>query len=166
MRSTRILPLLCAGVFAGACATSGELRDLRIFNERPPRPAGCEFEVFEQREPPRDYELIGTLALTGNQWLGEKGRKELLSETVCQAGADAVILSHPMERKGAAGRLREFEAQFISYELRSGEPAALPELPPAEPGAITAPRGMEWPEESVGEAVRTWEPRKGESSSE
>jgi hypothetical protein len=157
--------LLCAAVFAGACATSGQLRDMRIFNERPAREADCEFEVFEQKEPPRDYEIIGTLALTGNTFLGEKGRKELLSETACQAGADAVILSHPVERKVATGRVREFEAQFISYTLTSGEPAPLPDLPPAEPGAIVAPRGMEWPEEAVGEAVRTWEPKKGESSS-
>ncbi len=165
MRPTRILPLLCAAVFAGACATSGQVRDIRLFAERPPKPAGCEFELYEQSEPPHEYEVIGTLNLTGNLFVGEHGRKEMLRETVCQSGADAVILSSPVERKGPTGRVREFEAQFVSFDAGALEPAALPELPPAEPGAIIAPRGMEWPEESVGEAKRKWEPRKGEQSS-
>jgi hypothetical protein len=155
---------LCAALFAGACATAGQIRDIRLFAERPPKPSGCEFEVYEQREPPREYEVIGTLNLTGNLFVGERARKEMLSETVCRAGADAVILSSPVERKGPTGHVREFEAQFVSFAPGALEPAELPDLPPAEPGAIIAPRGMEWPEETMGEATRKWEPNKGEQS--
>jgi len=160
MRSIRILPLLCAAAFSAACATSGQTRDIRLFAERPPKSPDCEFEVYEQREPPHEYEVIGTLNLTGNQWLGERGRKDLLRETVCQAGADAVILLRPVERTGAAGTVRDYEAQFVSFAPGALEPAALPDLPPAEPGAIVAPRGAEWPEETMGQATRTWEPKK------
>jgi hypothetical protein len=160
MRPARVLPLLCSALLAGACATSGQVRDVRLFQSRPPKPAGCEFEVFEQREPPREYEVIGTLGLTANTFVGESARKDMLSETVCQAGADAVILSHPTERKSASGNVRDFEAQFISFTPLGNEPAALPDKPAAEPGAIIAPRGMEWPEESVGESTRKWEPEK------
>jgi hypothetical protein len=162
MRPTRVLGLLCAGVFAGACATTGQLHDIRLFQSRPPKPPGCEFDVYEQREPPRDYEVIGTLNLSDNEWMGDSGRKKLLAETVCQAGADGVILSSPVERKSAAGRVREREAQFISFSLGSNEPAALPGRPAAEPGAIVVPRGMEWPEESVGESTRKVEPARPE----
>ncbi|WP_224244903.1 hypothetical protein [Hyalangium gracile] len=161
MRPIRVLLLLCAGVSAGGCATSsGQLRDIRLFQERPSKPEGCEFDVYEQREPPREYEVIGTLGLTDNEWMGVGGRKEMLSETVCRAGADAVILSSPAERKTAAGRVREYEAQFVSFSPGATEPAALPDLPPAETGAILVPRGMEWPEEAMGEATRKWEPKK------
>ncbi|WP_224362688.1 hypothetical protein [Hyalangium versicolor] len=162
MPAIRPFFLLCAGVFAVACATSGQLRELRLFQERPSKPEGCEFEVYEQREPPQEYEVIGTLGLTDNEWMGAAGRKQMLSETVCRAGADAVILSSPVERKSAAGRLRDYEAQFISFALGATEPAALPGQPPAEPGAIIVPRGMEWPEESMGESTRKWEPEKAE----
>ena len=163
MRPTRILPVLCMGLFAGACATSAQLHDVRFFQQRPPKPEGCNFELYEEREPPREYEVIGTLGLTGNEWLGTSGRKKLLSDTVCRAGADAVILMHPTERKGPTGHdLREYEAQFIAFSPGSTEPAALPEQPAAAPGAITAPRGMEWPEESVGESTRKWEPKKAQ----
>jgi hypothetical protein len=165
MRPARVLSLLCVGVFAGACATSGQLHDIRLFQERPPKPEGCEFEVYEQREPAREYEIIGTLNLAGTEWLGAGGRKQVLSETVCKAGADAVILSSPVERKSAAGRVRDYEAQFISFSPGATEPAALPDRPAAEPGAIIAPRGMEWPEESMGESTRPWEPKKAEQPS-
>jgi hypothetical protein len=162
MHSIRILPLLCAAAFAAACATSGQTRDIRLFAERPPKSPDCEFEVYEQREPPHEYEVIGTLNLTGNEWLGAKGRKNVLRDTVCQAGADAVILLRPVERKSAAGVVRDYEAQFISFAPGALEPAALPELPPAEHGAVIAPRGMEWPEESMGQATRKWEPKKAQ----
>jgi hypothetical protein len=156
MRPIRALLLLCVGVFAGACASSGQLREVRLFQERAPKPEGCEFEIYEQREPPREYEVIGTLGLTDNSWMGTAARKKMLSEMVCQAGADGVILSHPVERKSATtqGAVRDYEAQFISFQPGATEPAPLPELPPAEPGAIIAPKGMEWPEEAVGESTR------------
>ncbi len=165
MRPTRILPLLCAAVFAGACATSGQVRDIRLFAERPPKPADCEFEVYEQREPPQEYEVIGSLSLTGNEWLAASGRKKLLHDTVCQSGADAVILSRPVERKGATGRMYEYEAQFVSFSPGALEPAPLPDKPEAEAGAIIVPSGMEWPEEAVGESTRKWEPKKTPPSS-
>jgi len=164
MRPTRILSLVSAAVLSGACATSGQLQDIRLFAERPPKPDDCQFEVYEQREPPQEYEVIGTLNLTGNEWLAASGRKALLSETVCRSGADAVILSRPVERKGATGRIREFDAQFISFSPGVLEPAALPDRPAAEAGAIVVPSGMEWPEEAVGESTRKWEPQKGEQS--
>jgi hypothetical protein len=164
MRPTRILSLAAAAVFSGACATSGQLHDVRLFAERPPKPADCQFEVYEQREPPQEYEVIGTLNITGNEWLGSSGRKSLLKETVCQSGADAVILSRPMERKGAAGRIQEYEAQFVSFSAGALEPAALPDRPEAEAGAIVVPASMDWPEEAVGQSTRKWEPQKGEPS--
>ena len=160
MRATRALSLLCVGMFAGACATSGQVHDVRLFAERPPKPDDCEFDVYEQREPPREYEVIGTLNLTGNEWLGKSGRKSLLAETACRAGADAVILSSPAERKSSVGIVRDYEAQFISFTPGVTEPAPLPDKPAAAPGAIVAPKGMEWPEESVGESTRKWEPKK------
>lgn len=160
MRPTRILSLVATAALSGACATSGQLHDMRLFAERPPKPADCQFEVYEQREPPQEYEVIGSLSLTGNEWQGAKARKELLQDTVCQSGADAVILSRPVERKGAAGRIYEYEAQFVSFSPGVLEPAALPDKPAAEDGAIVVPSGMEWPEEAVGESTRKWEPKK------
>lgn len=160
MRPIRILSLVTSALLSGACATSGQLRDVRLFAERPSKPADCDFDVYEQREPPREYEVIGLLSLTGNEWQGAKGRKALLHDTVCQSGADAVILSHPVERKGATGRVYEYEAQFVSFSPGVLEPAALPDLPPAEAGAVIAPKGMEWPEEAMGESTRKWEPKK------
>jgi hypothetical protein len=161
MRPIRILSLTAAALLSGACATtSGQLQDVRLFAERPPKPADCDFEVYEQREPPQEYEVIGSLSLTGNEWQGAKGRKELLHDTVCQSGADAVILSRPVERKSAAGRVYEYEAQFVSFSAGVLEPAALPDKPAAEDGAIVVPSGMEWPEEAVGESTRKWEPKK------
>jgi hypothetical protein len=153
-------------MFAGACASSGQLRDVRLFQERPPRPEGCEFELYEQREPPQEYEVIGTLGLTDNSWMGKSDRKKMLSEMVCQAGADGVILSRPVERRSAAtkGAVRDYEAQFISFQPGATEPAPLPDLPPAEAGAIIVPNGMEWPEEAVGESTRKWEPKKAAQS--
>lgn len=167
MRPIRALLLLCVGVSAGACATSGQVRDIRLFQERPPRPEDCKFELYEQSEPPQEYEVIGTLGFTDNSWMGKADRKKLLSETVCQAGADAVILSHPVERKSATttGAVRDYEAQFISFQPGATEPAPLPDLPPAAPGAIIAPRGMEWPEEAMGESTRKWEPKKAAAES-
>ncbi len=162
MRLSKALGLLWLAVVPGACATSGQLHDIRLFQQRPAKPTGCPFELYEQREPAQEYEVIGTLSLTGNEWLGTSGRKQLLGDTVCQSGADAVILSSPAERKVANARVREYQAQFISFSPGSSEPAALPALPDAEPGAIIAPRGMEWPEESVGESTRKWEPQKAE----
>jgi len=160
MRPTRILSLVSAAMLSGACATSGQLHEVRLFAERPPKPADCQFEVYEQREPPQEYEVIGTLSLTGNEWLGASGRKAMLSDTVCKAGADAVILSRPVERKSAAGRIQEYEAQFVSFSAGALEPAALPDRPEAEAGAIVVPSGMEWPEEAVGQSTRKWEPQK------
>lgn len=160
MRPTRILSLAAVAALSGACATSGQLHDMRLFAERPPKPADCQFEVYEQREPPQEYEVIGLLSLTGNEWQGAKGRKALLRDTVCQSGADAVILSRPVERKGSAGRIYEYEAQFVSFSPGVLEPAALPDKPAAEDGAIVVPSGMEWPEESIGESTRKWEPKK------
>ena len=40
MRPTRILSLAVVGLLSGACATSGQLRDVRLFAERPPKPDG------------------------------------------------------------------------------------------------------------------------------
>jgi hypothetical protein len=164
MRPIRTLSLVAAAVLSGACATSGQLQDVRLFAQRPAKPADCQFEIYEQREPPQEYEVIGSLSLTGNEWQGAGGRKALLHDTVCQSGADAVILSRPVERQSAAGRVYEYQAQFVSFAPGALEPAALPDKPPAEDGAIVVPSGMEWPEEAVGQATRKWEPQKAEPS--
>ncbi|NVJ28249.1 hypothetical protein HUW62_44285 [Myxococcus sp. AM011] len=157
-----------------ACATSRQ-----VVPEAPPvvvqrlaREPGCAFEVFEEREPPRPYAELGTLTMTGNEWLGAKGRKELLQETVCLMGADAVLLPHPAERKLASGhgaggqRLREYEARFVAWTdvparvARLEDPPPLDQRPPltAEDGYLIIPVDPEWTSESIGTAVREVKP--------
>jgi len=87
------------------------------FVARPAREPGCAFEVFEEREPSRPYEVLGVLPVSGNEYLGKEGRKALLQDTVCRAGADAVVLPRPFERLVAGRRqVREYEARFVVWK--------------------------------------------------
>ncbi|MFY1829524.1 hypothetical protein ACN47A_26660 [Myxococcus fulvus] len=164
MGSRRPLSLcLFAVVLGSACASSPQavLSRPRDSVTRPAKAPGCAFEVFEQREPPRPYAEVGTLAMTTNEYLGEQGRKELLQETACLMGADAVLLPRPAERKLAGGqRVREFEARFIAWTdvpaPVAGDPPPLDERPArrAEDGYLLIPVDPEWTGESIGTAVR------------
>src|SRR5690242_7171960 len=99
MRVQKPCLVLLVGVFASACATSSAKREPSQFKKWPSKPPDCEFDVFEAdiepSEPSRPYEVLGTLALDGNQWMGQEGRKEVLRQTACTAGADVVLLSRP-----------------------------------------------------------------------
>lgn len=152
-----------------ACATSSQvaLEAPAVSAHRPAREPGCAFEVFEEREPPRPYAELGTLAVTGNEYLGAKGRKELLQESACLMGADAVLLPRPVERKVAGGqRVREYEARFVAWTdvparvSPSDEPPPLNQRPPptAEEGYLIIPVDEEWSGESIGTVVREVKP--------
>lgn len=164
MDSRRPLSMcLFAAVLGSACATSPRTVVSRPLASvtRPAKAPGCAFEVFEQGEPPRPYAEVGTLSMTTNEYLGEEGRKELLQETVCLMGADAVLLPHPAERKLAGGqRVREFEARFIAWTdvpaPEVGDPPPLDDRPVrgAEDGYLIIPVDPEWTGESIGTAVR------------
>lgn len=127
MRVIRMLGLaLVLGATVSACATSRARSS--AFKPWPSKPPQCEFEVFEEDfEPPRPYAVLGSLDFNANQWLGEKGRKEVLSETACKAGADAVLLSRPYEHKFGRETIRSYEARFVVYTDVPPPPGAQPE---------------------------------------
>lgn len=89
--------------------------DTHAFVKRPAKPKGCDFAVFEAREPPRPYTVLGTVPLSTNEWLGAKGRKKLLGDTACRSGADAVLLPQPSERQVGQQYVREYTAVFVAY---------------------------------------------------
>ncbi|MCE9670101.1 hypothetical protein LY474_20085 [Myxococcus stipitatus] len=105
----------------GACVTGPSPQSVaparHVFVARPARELGCAFEVFEEREPSRPYEVLGVLPISANEYVGKEGRKALLQDTACRAGADAVVLPRPFERM-VAGRLqvREYEARFVVWK--------------------------------------------------
>lgn len=72
----------------------GAKRELSEFKKWPSKPPDCDFELLEEDfEPSRPYEVLGSLTFDGNQWLGQKGCKEVLRDTACKAGADVVLPS-------------------------------------------------------------------------
>lgn len=153
--------LSCAGLCACATASGVAEPTRHAFEARPPKPADCDFEVFEEREPPRPYRLLGTLPFSSNSWMNEKGRKEALRETVCHAGADAVLLPRPVVRKMNLGNrqaeeLREYEARFILWTDGSAPEADASDAaqPTFQPGALVVPAGPEWPGETEGTSTR------------
>lgn len=131
-----------AVVGASACAsTPVRVEEVKApreahFVKRPAKPRDCAFEVFEApREPGRPYEVLGTLPVDTNMWLGAKGRKTLLRDTTCRAGADAVLLSRPSERMMGNTQMREYVAVFIAYTDGAGaraSDAAESPVPPVE----------------------------------
>lgn len=152
-----LLGLLAASGVA-ACASAPLLveappKTLHTFLHRPAKAPGCDFEVFEEREPPRPYGVLGKLPMRTNEWLGPRGRKRLLQETVCRAGADAVILPRPEERQVVNARVRDYEAVFIAYTDVPAPPPEDGEVPPPpspEDGYILVPVGPEWPGDTIG----------------
>ncbi|MFY2559066.1 hypothetical protein ACN469_15655 [Corallococcus terminator] len=169
MSTRRSLSSCLLAACVSACATSQQvaLEGPTLGVQRPAREAGCAFEVFEEREPPRPYAELGTLAVTGNEYLDKQGRKELLQETACLMGADAVLLPRPAERKVAGGqRVREYEARFVAWTdvparvSASDEPPPLHQRPPptAEEGYLIIPVDPEWTGESIGTVVREVKP--------
>ncbi|HYO74169.1 MAG TPA: hypothetical protein VEU33_49665 [Archangium sp.] len=156
--------LLLVGVLASACATPGEKREPSQFKKWPSKPAGCEFDFFEAdvepSEPSRPYEVLGTLALDGNQWMGQVGRKEALRETACKAGADAVLLSRPFERGFGKQVIRSYDVRFAVYtdvppppEVQAERAAARGKPPPPRsPDTVVVP-APSWEEDAEGTAV-------------
>lgn len=160
--------LLCV-LSLGACA-SPEVRapEPHAFEKRPPRPQGCDFDLFEDRTPPRPYVVLGTLPVQTNEWLGAKQRKALLGKTVCEAGADAVLLQRPEERAMARVRLREYTALFLAYTDVPApvDPDAVPPAPPPPGDGYTIPVSEELLGDTRGNVVRTQEaaPEPGRES--
>ncbi len=161
-RTLLVAVLSCAGLGACATAPGGAPAPTRhAFEAREPKPADCDFEVFEEREPPRPYRELGTLPFSSNGWMNEARRKEALRETACGAGADAVLLPRPVVRKmnlgnSQAEELREYEARFIIWTDGATPDAAASSEPPLTPppGALVVPAGPEWPGETEGTSTR------------
>ncbi|XXF77695.1 hypothetical protein P2318_32290 [Myxococcaceae bacterium GXIMD 01537] len=151
------LAVVLSWLLVSACATSATGSGSRraSFEARKPRPPDCDFEVFEAREPPRPYRVLGTLPFESNAWVGAKGRKEALRPTACKAGADAVLLPHPSSRWLKLGsnshEVREYEARFLLYTDVPDPEAPPPEPPPPEPppGTVLIP-APEWVEGTWG----------------
>lgn len=140
MRSPLIPPALILAL-AAACATPP--REKRQFKYRPSKDQQCKLEHFEDAErPQRPYESLGLLPYTGGLLLTRKERAAGLQQVGCRAGADAVVL-HDQGRFEVGGRLhRRWEAELISYDLRTPEPPARPApdvivTPPPPPPSLT-----------------------------
>ncbi|MFE8603188.1 hypothetical protein [Archangium violaceum] len=156
--------VLLVGVFASACATPGETREPSQFKKWPSKPPDCGFDVFEAdaepSEPSRPYEVLGTLALDGNQWMGQEGRKEALRQTACTAGADVVLLSRPFERGFGKQVIRSYDVRFAVYtdvppppEVQAEREAAREKPPPPRsPDTILVP-APSWDQGEEGTAV-------------
>ena len=148
-----VLLSLLASLGVSACASTPAPPaahvppDTGAFVKRPAKPRGCDFEVFEAREPSRPYTVLGTVPLRTNEWLGARGRKKLLGDTACRSGADAVLLPHPSERQVGARYVREYTAVFVAYTDGPApvEPAPVlaPPVEPSEEGVIRVPVGEE-----------------------
>jgi hypothetical protein len=150
--------VLVAGALASACATSPAQRS--AFKKWPSKSPRCEFDLFEENfEPPRPYDVLGSLSFDGNQWLGEEGRKEVLRETACKAGADVVLLSPAYERRLGQELIRSYDARFAVYtdvppppEVQAERDAANAPPPPPPPGTVVVPSSP-WTEDVEGTSV-------------
>lgn len=163
MRHVRLLGfVLAAAVGSSGCAMLSSQREPIHFKKWPSKPPGCDFDVFEEDfEPQRPFEVLGTLPFDGNQWLGEKGRKEVLRETACKAGADVVMLSRAYERMLGKEQIRSYDVRFAVYtdvppppEVQAEREAANkpPPPPPRTPDTVVIP-SSEWTEDTEGTAV-------------
>jgi hypothetical protein len=163
-------PVLLCALALSACAHSPPEKAAvsSTFVKRPSKAPGCDFEVFEEREPPRPYGVLGKLPMRTNEWTGVRGRKALLADSVCRAGADAVILPRPVERRLVNERVRDYEALFIVWTDVAAPRAEDEELPPLpvnhgpppspEDGYILVPVGPEWPGDTIGTQERPLTP--------
>ncbi|WP_164012660.1 hypothetical protein [Pyxidicoccus trucidator] len=155
----RFLLSSLAGVGVSACAAAPVVEEpvVSTFVKLPPKPWGCAYELFEDREPSRPYRVLGTLPLRTNEWLGARKRKALLRRTVCEAGADAVLLPRPEERVVGDMNVREYTAIFIAYTdvpARTEPDAAPPPLPPPSGEDYTVPISEEVMGDTEGTEVR------------
>jgi hypothetical protein len=155
--------VLLVGVLASACAMPGAKRESSQFKKWPSKPPDCDFDVFEEdvepSVPSRPYEVLGSLALDGNQWMGQEGRKEALRGTACQAGADVVLLSRPFERGFGKQVIRSYDVRFAVYtdvppppEVQAEREAAREKPPPRSPDTVLVPSPA-WEEDVEGTAV-------------
>lgn len=161
MRALQKSCLLLAGVLASACAMPGAKREPSQFKKWPSKPPDCDFELFEEDlAPSRPYEVLGSLALDGNQWMGQEGRKEALRDTACKAGADAVLLSRPFERVFGQQVIRSYDVRFAVYtdvppppEVQAEREAAREKPPPQRsPDTVVIPTPS-WEEDVEGTSV-------------
>ena len=140
----------------------GAKREPSQFKKWPSKPPDCDFELFEEDlEPSRPYEVLGSLTLDGNQWMGLEGRKEVLRGTACKAGADAVLLSRPFERGLGKQRIRSYDVRFTVYtdvppppEIQAERDAAKAPPPPPQrsPDTVVIPTPS-WEEDVEGTSV-------------
>ncbi len=166
-------PVLLCALALSACAHSPPEKEptRHTFVKRPAKAPGCDFEVFEEREPPRPYGVLGVVPVRTNEWVGVRGRKQMLADTACKAGADAVLLPRPTERLLGKERVRDYDATFIAWTDVPAPRAEDEELPPLpvnhgpppspEEGYILVPVGPEWPEDTIGTQERTLAPIDG-----
>lgn len=161
MRTLRSLcSALAVGALVSACATLLPKREPLQFKKWPSKPADCDFDVFEEDfEPKRPFDVLGTLPFEGNQWLGEEGRKEVLRDTACKAGADVVLLSRPYERRLGKQLMRSYDVRFAVYtdvppppEVQAERDAANAPPPPRAPGTVVIPSSP-WTQEAEGTSV-------------
>ncbi|REG29913.1 hypothetical protein ATI61_107610 [Archangium gephyra] len=156
--------LVLVGALASACATPGAPREPSQFKAWPSKPPGCAFDFFEAdvepSEPSRPYDVLGTLAFEGNQWMGQEGRKEALRETACKAGADVVLVSRPFERGFGKQIIRSYDVRFAVYtdvppppEVQAEREAAREKPPPRRsPDTVVIP-APSWEQDVEGTAV-------------
>jgi hypothetical protein len=148
-------PVVLCALALSACAHSPPEKraDPGTWLRRPAKAPGCDFELFEEREPPRPYGVLGVVPLRTNEWVGAQGRKQMLADAACKAGADAVLLPRPTERLLVNERVRDYEALLVTYTdvpAPRMEDEEAPPPPPVEEGTIVIPVGPDWPGESVG----------------
>ncbi|MCP3140002.1 hypothetical protein [Pyxidicoccus xibeiensis] len=128
------------------------------FVRLPSKPRDCAFEVFEERQPPRPYTVVGVLPVSVNMWLSPKRRKALLRDTACRSGSDAVLLPKPAERTVGDIQVREYQAVFVAWSDGS---APVVEAPPAsapDEDVVVVPIGEEFLGDTEGTQVRPVSP--------
>lgn len=139
----------------------GDRRESSQFKAWPSKPPGCDFELFEEDfEPSRPYEVLGSLTFDGNQWMNREGRKEVLRETACKAGADVVLLSRPVERVFGKQRIRSYDVRFAVYtdvppppEVQAKRDAAAPTPSPARSSDTVVIPSPAWNDDVEGTTV-------------
>ena len=144
MRLLPALPLL----LLTACAARSR-QEAQAQSTRPPRPAGCAFDYFEEPGtqgrpglPSRPFEVLVTLEpeLGG---VHRDARHNMLAGTACQSGADAVLVGRPWERRVGSRTIARYAVRFVAYtdvEAPVDPNAPAQEAPPEdEPGVLRVP---------------------------
>ena len=77
--------LLAAPLFVGACG-GGKATDAQF----PPRPEGCDVEVFHEDAPTRPTENIGPVSASCTDLVSDQDCLRTLKDQVCKLGGDVV----------------------------------------------------------------------------